>query len=274
MAGWIKMRTGLWTHPKVALIAMRLGIPKAAVIGCLHGAWSIADEHSEDGSIECLSTDMIDAQIEQRGFAEQMASVGWLEITETGVQFPRYEEHNGSTAKRRASEQKRKRTGRAAASCPQAVRNPSASMRTQCGPEEKRGEEKREETPTESFCSEPSPNGSELDAGQVVLEFRTVGTGAKTWHLTQTKVDEYAEAFPGLDIVAECRKARQWCNDNPEKRKTPKGMPRFLNTWLSKAQDERGGRNGNGKPLRQAIDPTRVHSRYGANGQAQTAGSA
>lgn len=143
MAGWIKMRTGLWTHPKVALIAMRLGIPRAAVIGCLHGAWSIADEHSEDGTIAYLTTDMIDAQVEQPGFAQQMAAVGWLEITDTGVQFPRYEEHNGATAKRRASEQKRKRVERAAVHDPPPVRNPSASMRTKCGPEERRGEEKK-----------------------------------------------------------------------------------------------------------------------------------
>ena len=275
MTGWIKMRTGLWTHPKVAVIAMRLEISRSTVIGCLHGAWSIADEHSEDGTIECLTPDMIDAQVEQRGFAEQMASVGWLEIRESGVQFPRYEEHNGATAKRRASEQKRKRTERAAANCPQPVRTPSASMRTQCGPEERRGEEKRkeqEETPSESFYSEPSPNGSELNNAPGVMEFPTVGTGEKTWNLTQAKFDEYAKAFPGLDVMAECRKARQWCNDNPEKRKTAKGMTRFLNAWLSRAQNERGGRNGNGKPLRQATDPTRVHSRYGNNGQTQAAG--
>jgi hypothetical protein len=73
-----------------------------------------------------------------------------------------------------------------------------------------------------------------------------VGNG-QTWTLAGSKLDEWSSAYPHLDVEAELRKARQWLIDNPPKRKTLRGMPRFLNGWLSRAQDSgRGVRRGNG----------------------------
>lgn len=43
-------------------------------------------------------------------------------------------------------------------------------------------------------------------------------------------------AYPGVDIVAEIRKAHAWEVSNPKKRK--KDRPRFLSNWLSRAQDK------------------------------------
>ncbi len=80
----------------------------------------------------------------------------------------------------------------------------------------------------------PAPASPE---SPVVLTYPTVGTNSKEWGLTQAKLDEYRESFPGLDVEAECRKALQWCRDNAANRKTPNGMPKFLCRWLGKAQD-------------------------------------
>src|ERR1039457_3148942 len=57
-------------------------------------------------------------------------------------------------------------------------------------------------------------------------------------------VDVYKAAYPGVDIMAEFPKIRAWLVSNPTKRKTFRGMSRFINNWLSKAQDN--PRNGNG----------------------------
>ena len=89
------------------------------------------------------------------------------------------------------------------------------------------------------------PNPS-IVASPLVLSFDVVGTGAKLWGLNQSKIDQYRESFPGVNVLAECRRARQWLIDNPRKRKTPAGMPSFLHHWLSKAQNE-GGSNGQGR---------------------------
>jgi hypothetical protein len=84
-----------------------------------------------------------------------------------------------------------------------------------------------------------------------VLRFPVVGGGPSEWPLLQSKLAEYRDAYPGVDVLAECRKALQWCRDNPTRRKTPRGMPAFLARWLAKAQDEGRSRpppNGSSPP--------------------------
>ena len=55
--------------------------------------------------------------------------------------------------------------------------------------------------------------------------------------VTESKQGEYQTAYPGVDVVLELRAVRQWCLDNPTRQKTVRGVPRFLNAWLSKAQN-------------------------------------
>lgn len=75
-----------------------------------------------------------------------------------------------------------------------------------------------------------------------LIVFPTAGNVTE-WHLTQTLVDLYKTAYPAVDIIGECRKALVWVNCNNQK--TSRGMKRFLNTWLSKAQNSyHGGGNG------------------------------
>lgn len=84
--------------------------------------------------------------------------------------------------------------------------------------------------------SEPPSASSEPP----MLTFPTNGK-QKSWNLVRAKFAEYGESFPGMDVLAECRAALQWCRDNPSRRKTANGMPAFLGRWLSKAND-RGAR--------------------------------
>lgn len=66
----------------------------------------------------------------------------------------------------------------------------------------------------------------------------------KHWDFTEEHREQWAEAYPGVDVVAEVRKAKSWIVGNPAKKKTAGGMPAFLNRWLSKAQNNAGGGNG------------------------------
>lgn len=56
----------------------------------------------------------------------------------------------------------------------------------------------------------------------------------------------YRSLYPAVDIDAELRKMIGWIDGNPNKRKTKRGIKRFINSWLSKAQDRGGSGNGNG----------------------------
>ena len=59
--------------------------------------------------------------------------------------------------------------------------------------------------------------------------------------LFRKDVEEYARLYPAVDIGQELRNIRGWCLANPKRRKTKSGVNRFINGWLSKAQDK-GGR--------------------------------
>ena len=48
-----------------------------------------------------------------------------------------------------------------------------------------------------------------------------------------------------MDIERELYKMIAWLNSNPTKRKTKRGVNRFINSWLSKVQDK----GGNGKVI-------------------------
>ena len=64
--------------------------------------------------------------------------------------------------------------------------------------------------------------------------------------ITQPQVDEWAKAYPGVDIPQQLRHMRQWLLANQTKRKTHRGLPRFIVSWLSKAQDAPRGGTGRG----------------------------
>lgn len=118
---------------------------------------------------------------------------------------------------------------------------------TEALPEKRREEKITEDTPSEC-CPEPAEPASEPPpSSPVVMVFPTVGNGRSGWPLTEAKVTEYRQTYPGVDVPAECRRAWQWCQDNPTRRKTVKGMPAFLARWLGKAQDRGPPLAGGGK---------------------------
>ena len=78
---------------------------------------------------------------------------------------------------------------------------------------------------------------SELPAADALMLLPTNKTGV-SYPVSQAKRDEYHESYPGIDVNQQLRKARQWLIDNRTRRKTLKGMPTFLNRWMSNAQDK------------------------------------
>lgn len=109
--------------------------------------------------------------------------------------------------------------------------------------------------PSEEGCSEPF-SGSE-QSPCFVMVFPCVGKGPNSWGLSESKLAEYRETFPGVDVLSECRKALQWCVDNPSRRKTARGMPAFLNRWLERAQNSGAvgtSRNNHAQPKRDPLE--------------------
>lgn len=103
MAGeWIKMATCLSDKPEVFQLADILDIDTFSVVGRLHALWSWADKHTINGNAISVTNVTLDKITHCPGFADALRKVGWLEGRDGLLTFPRFERHNGQTAKNRA----------------------------------------------------------------------------------------------------------------------------------------------------------------------------
>jgi len=57
------------------------------------------------------------------------------------------------------------------------------------------------------------------------------------YEITESEYQKYCELYPAIDVMQEIRKMIGWCDTNPSNRKTKTGIRRFINSWLSRAQD-------------------------------------
>ena len=55
--------------------------------------------------------------------------------------------------------------------------------------------------------------------------------------VSENDVVLYQQLYPGIDVSQELRNIQAWCLSNPKNRKTKAGAKRFLNGWLSRAQN-------------------------------------
>ena len=63
------------------------------------------------------------------------------------------------------------------------------------------------------------------------------------------EIEKYRELYPAVDVDQEFRKMIGWLGANPKNRKTQRGIGRFINGWLCRAQDSaRPERSGQMSP--------------------------
>ena len=61
-----------------------------------------------------------------------------------------------------------------------------------------------------------------------------------TYTPDDTDVIQWQKAYPAIDVYQELNAMESWLDANPTKRKTPRGIKRFVNSWLARAQDKGG----------------------------------
>ena len=110
--------------------------------------------------------------------------------------------------------------------------------------------------------SEKTPQSPEIgpEPEYVPPTFDCAGD-VKTFTPTEEDVSRWQQAFPGVDVRAALLRARAWVDADPKRRKTARGMKRYLTAWLGRDQD-RGtyrnslavrnnqGKNADGSPRR------------------------
>ena len=81
-------------------------------------------------------------------------------------------------------------------------------------------------------CSEPQ-GVTEQEADTVLIPLND-GSG---WRPSVSDYDEWCRVYPNVDIQREFERMRQWCLSNPAKRKTKRGIRRFVTNWLDGEQN-------------------------------------
>lgn len=69
-------------------------------------------------------------------------------------------------------------------------------------------------------------------------EFKVLLKSGDEYVVTENTIERLIQLYPGLDVVAEMRKLVAWCENNPAKRKTNRGVNRFINGWMNRAFTE------------------------------------
>ena len=71
--------------------------------------------------------------------------------------------------------------------------------------------------------------------------------------ITQSNITEWTNLYPAVDVMQSLRNMKGWCISNPAKRKTRKGIQRFINNWLASEQNKGGtARYGTPQPAQRA----------------------
>ena len=88
----------------------------------------------------------------------------------------------------------------------------------------------------EDICAEPLQASTPEPEEPPVISF--ILNDKSRYPIRQAQVDEWSELYPAVDVMQELRKMAGWLDANPSKRKTKRGILRFVNGWLAREQDK------------------------------------
>ena len=104
---------------------------------------------------------------------------------------------------------------------------------------EKNSIEKNSVEKNSIYCSEPLTS-SAPDVPALILNDNS------EWVPTRDDLDGWQRLYVGVDVIRELARMREWCKSNPTKRKTRKGIRRFVQTWLDREQNRLNKYSGSG----------------------------
>ncbi len=80
-------------------------------------------------------------------------------------------------------------------------------------------------------------SGKQTSEPEADVEALILNDGSE-WRPTEALFAEYVRLYPNVDVKQQFNVMRSWCLSNPKKRKTKRGITRFVNSWLARDQDK------------------------------------
>lgn len=203
MAGdWIKMRGNLWDDPRVSGLCDQTGAQEAAIIGGLYWLWTTADQHTEDGVLPGMTLRAIDRKTGIESFGQALISIGWINELDDGILIVRFDEHNGTSAKRRCMEAQRKANSRKlSANDADITPTENGQSRTDCGARE----EKRREL--KDSCALPA---GFAEFWSVYPKKKSKGAAVKAWKRIKPSAELVEQIVRKVDLL---KRTDQWVKD-------------------------------------------------------------
>jgi hypothetical protein len=232
MAGeWIPVDCNLGTKPEVLELVDETGLPIEVVCWRLIQLWSWAALNSSDGTIRATPRRVAAVAGGDEAFWLAVERVGWVSFLNGTIVIQGWDRRFSGAAKARAMHARRQDSYR--------VRSRDAAPSQGCdappSPQERRGEDKREEIQPAAPVPTSKPQAARSPSKPAVSWSADAGWGG----ITDADRQEWAAAYPGAVLEQEFAKATAWLRANP-KRAGRRNWRRFIVGWLQRCQDKGG----------------------------------
>lgn len=250
------MKTSALHSVKFFRLKRRLQAPSYQVIGILEALWILTATNAPDGAIGRFTNEDIAAYLEWRECPDKLirdlTESGWLDAHPDHRLVVHDWEHHCPTFVKGSM----KRHGKDFVDPEKQKfpKEPAKEVAKEPPKEPAKQPPNSMPLPNLTYSNLTKPNSLEtivscpelqksselvpVDDSPEVCTFPTNGQ-IKTWILRESMVAQWRAIYPGLDVEAEIRKSLGWIQTSPERRKTAKGMPRFLFSWLDRANDRK-----------------------------------
>lgn len=105
-----------------------------------------------------------------------------------------------------------------------------------------KGTKKQDLRNIENDVSCPEPEKSAPNPSGILLPLND----KSLYSVPEDKIALWKETYPAVDVEQELRRMIAWLDSNPTRRKTRRGIERFINNWLSRTQDSGGSKGQKG----------------------------
>lgn len=81
------------------------------------------------------------------------------------------------------------------------------------------------------ICPEPENSAPNSSGILLILNDKTL------YNVPLDRISTWKDSYPAVDVEQELKRMASWLECNPTRRKTRRGIERFINTWLARSQD-------------------------------------
>jgi hypothetical protein len=235
------MKSGALTSVKLMRLKRTLGLTQYQAVGLLECLWHFTAHNTPDGGIGRYTDDDIAAVLEWENAAAELIGAliesGWIDRHQDGSLWVHdWLEHCPTWVKGVAANKIAREKNVCGTKC--GTKSPTKSD-TKSPTKSTTGVATTLPYLTLPYLTKeeihlPGPEATGLPRpenpnAEILTAPLADGT---SWTITQPMLEDWTRSFPGLEVRGQILGAVAWLEANPKKRKTAKGMPRFLTSWL------------------------------------------